>query len=580
MFSQLSKMRFLYLIFFCFAVLSAKAQVYPPNFKCVQNDTLRWDAYNNTCGLFQRFLVYGSQSKAGPYVQLAAITNINTTSFFHVHPATESWHYFMQSRHDCPGQPIINSDTLNGSAPETPLIQSVSVENNKAVIEWSASKDKRVAGYVIYRQTATGIQPIDTVFSANKYTDLGSAPDKQRESYYVLALSKCGGTSLFGKPHASLQLKVQQDECEREAILKWNKYKDWAGGAAYHQIWVKQGNQPYVKVDSTAAADTTYLLKGLKDKEKYCFYVRSIQKDNPKYVAKTTETCLLGNLVKSTEFVVVKNLEVNAKNEVSFTWIWNNDADLDSIKIVRSKDGNKYTEVESLPVKTLASEITFSDKTPIGTEKEFYGIYTLDICDNFAFADFHTLNLKGQPKDNLSNILTWGDHFLASPKTEFELYRVVNGTETKIFEGQNKHDYLDPFDALNPDNAIICYYVLAYAFDTLPNGKPIRVRSKSNTVCISQTSTIFMPNAFAPHGVNQNFRPLISFNEQLESYSMTIFDRYGAKLFETTDLTVGWNGKIQNTGSEALQGTYVYYVKTVQKNGKINEKKGSVMLLR
>jgi gliding motility-associated-like protein len=554
--------------------------VYPPNFKCVQNDTLRWEAFNNTCGIFQRYLVYGSQSRTGPYVQIAAITDINITFFYHQHPVNETWYYFMQSRYDCPGQPIFNSDTLDGQAPLAPIIQSVSVENNKAVVEWSLSKDKRIAGYIIYRQTPLGIKPIDTVYSATKFTDLNSFPDKQLESYYVLALSKCGGTSLFGQSHQSIQVKVQQDECERQAILKWNKYKSWSGGIARHEIWVKQGNLPYEKVDTVAANDTIFIYNGLKNNQKYCFYVRSVQKNDNRYAAKTNEVCIVGNVVASTEFVIIKNVEVNTKNEVSFTWIWNNDADLDSIKIKRAVDGKVFTDISSLPVKNYLAENTFTDKNPIGQEREFYGIYSVDICQNFAFAPFFTLDLKGKPQDNRSNLLTWGDHHIKTGKKEYELFRIVNGVESKIWDTEDKHEFVDPFDPLNPDNAIICYYVVAYAYDTLPNKKPIKVRSKSNTVCVSQTASIFTPNAFAPRGINQEFRPLISFSDQLASYSMVIFDRYGAKVFETTDLDKGWNGKVENTGRELSQGTYVYYIKTVQKNGKQNEVKGTVTLLR
>jgi hypothetical protein len=53
----------------------ATAQVYPPNFQCVQNDTLRWESVSNPCGPFQKYLIYGSQNKTGPYIQLAAITD-------------------------------------------------------------------------------------------------------------------------------------------------------------------------------------------------------------------------------------------------------------------------------------------------------------------------------------------------------------------------------------------------------------------------------------------------------------------------------------------------------------------------
>jgi gliding motility-associated-like protein len=572
--------RYLFIsIFLIFIAHLAQAQVYPPNFQCVQNDTLRWENVQNPCGVFQRFLIYGSQNKTGPYVQIASITDINVNLFYHVHLPNQSWYYFMQSRHDCPGQPTINSDTLNGSSPATPLLNTVTVEGNKAQVEWQLSTDKKVNGYIIYKATSAGIKPIDTVFNDNKYRDLNSSPDKKREIYYVLAMNRCGGTSIFGKPHQSIQAFVKQDECEREAILTWNRYKDW-GGIAKHEIWVKQGNLPYSKVDTVAGKDTTFIYKGLKDKEKYCFYIRSVQQGNPKIVAKTNEVCIVGNLVESTEFIIVKNIEVNSKGEASFTWIWNNTADLDSIKIKRALDGKTFKDISSLSVKNYTSENTFMDKTPIGgKDKEYYGIYTSDICDNYAFAPFYTIDIKGKAEDSHSNTLNWTAHHLGK-NVDYELYRSAKGVDTKVWDAKDKFQFIDTFDPLNPDNVVLCYYVVAYAWDTFPNGKQVRVRSKSNTVCVSQTASIFAPNAFAPRGINQEFRPQISFNEQLESYLMEIYDRNGAKIFETKELSIGWNGKVNNNGSEMQQDVYVYFIRAIQKNGKVNETKGTVMLLR
>lgn len=576
-------MRYFYFILFYFFLAQnhLDAQVYPPTLKCIQNDTIRWEPFNNTCGSFQRFLIYGSLSKAGPYVLIASISDFNVNSFFHIHPKNENWHYFMQSRHDCPGQPLINSDTLDGSSPIPPIIQAVSIEGKNIVVSWEPSKDKRVSGYIVYKQTDLGIKPVDTLYSATKFVDINSTPEKKRETYYVLALNKCGGTSLFGKAHKSIQLSVLQDECERAAILRWNPYKDWEKGISKHEIWMREGNQPYVKIDSVNAKDTFFVYKGLKDTEKYCFYVKSVQKENPNYAANTNEVCIVGNVVKSIEFIVIKNLEINKSGETSCTWIWNNDADLDSIKIKRAIEGGDFKEINSLPVKNYGAEITYVDKTPQdNTQRNFYEIYSLDICDNYTLARFPTIHITGKPQDNRSNFITWTSHFIDDINTEYELYRTVNNIETKIWETKNEFEYTDPFDPLNPDNAVICYHIVSYAFDTLPNGKPIRVRSKSNTTCVSQTAGLFVPNAFAPRGVNQEFRPLISFNDQIDSYSMRIFDKYGALVFESNTIEIGWNGKVNNNGRELSQETYVYHIEMKQKNGKVNTQKGTVFLLR
>lgn len=574
-------MRFLYtLILTVFVVFFAKAQVFPPFLKCIQNDTLRWDAANNTCGAFQRYLIYGSIDKAGPYVQLGSISTNGSGSFYHSHPVGQTWYYFMQSRFDCPGQPIISSDTLTGDSPEVPIIRSVSVENGKAQVQWNPAKDKRIFAYIIYKVKPNGVQPIDTVYSNTVYIDNNSDPTTQREQYYVLGLDRCGNTSIFGEPQRSSLLSVKQDACKQAAVLTWNEYA-WNTGVASYEIYVKVGNSFYKKVGSTLPKDTTFTYTGLKNKEKYCFYVKAIQ-EKTGYSAKTNELCLTGAVVNATEYIIVKNVTVASDGKVSFTWIWNSDAALEAIKIKRSDNGTDFKEIASLPTANYAQEITYTDNTATNGAKTFYTIFAQNQCGDVATETFFTTNIQASVLDNRSNNITWTPHFLsASAKTDYELYKVIKGSETKIWDAKDKNEFVDPFDPLDPDNAQICYYVIAFSWDTIPaTGKAVRVRSSSNLSCVSQASNIFAPNAFAPKGRNQEFRPLISFTEQIATYSVQVFDRYGAEVFQTNDYTVGWNGRLNNSGREMPQDVYVYYVKIVQKNGKINDAKGTVTLLR
>ncbi|MBI5916207.1 MAG: gliding motility-associated C-terminal domain-containing protein, partial [Bacteroidetes bacterium] len=85
------------------------------------------------------------------------------------------------------------------------------------------------------------------------------------------------------------------------------------------------------------------------------------------------------------------------------------------------------------------------------------------------------------------------------------------------------------------------------------------------------------PNAFAPEGFNQEFRPLIVLGD-LTKYEMRIFDRYGQEVFVSTVPDEGWNGK--KDGRDLAQGVYVYTINVTQASGKKTEKRGTVLLLR
>ncbi|MBK8489942.1 MAG: gliding motility-associated C-terminal domain-containing protein [Saprospirales bacterium] len=140
---------------------------------------------------------------------------------------------------------------------------------------------------------------------------------------------------------------------------------------------------------------------------------------------------------------------------------------------------------------------------------------------------------------------------------EYELYRIVNGLpQLEATLDPATTSYTDEIDPQNPDEAQVCYYLLARGGVYLPDGSSPPVVSRSNTVCLDQHPIVLLPNAFAPNGVNQEFRPAIQYPNSITSYRLQIYNRYGQLLFETTNWSEGWNGKHQ--GREMPQGMYVY----------------------
>jgi len=95
---------------------------------------------------------------------------------------------------------------------------------------------------------------------------------------------------------------------------------------------------------------------------------------------------------------------------------------------------------------------------------------------------------------------------------------------------------------------------------------------------------INMPSAFSPNGDGRNdiFYVLAGIDATLVK-QFSIFNRWGQVVFETANIRTndprhGWNGMYK--GVEAAPGTYVYFVKMPDANGKDNIYKGTVVLLR
>lgn len=96
-------------------------------------------------------------------------------------------------------------------------------------------------------------------------------------------------------------------------------------------------------------------------------------------------------------------------------------------------------------------------------------------------------------------------------------------------------------------------------------------------IFVAPDSYIDVPNAFAPgRGENGTFKPVHLGNATLKSFS--IYDRWGVKVFESTNMNEGWDGTYG--GKPQPLGVYVYVLEAVTAKGRVITKQGNVTLLR
>jgi len=102
-------------------------------------------------------------------------------------------------------------------------------------------------------------------------------------------------------------------------------------------------------------------------------------------------------------------------------------------------------------------------------------------------------------------------------------------------------------------------------------------QSESNTIKIVKEPTSYIPNAFAPDGVNKIFKPVCVYVDA-DSYDFKIFNRWGELLFQTKDVQTGWDGDFN--GKPAPQGVYTYVITYKLDEKKSVVKRGTVLLMR
>jgi len=101
--------------------------------------------------------------------------------------------------------------------------------------------------------------------------------------------------------------------------------------------------------------------------------------------------------------------------------------------------------------------------------------------------------------------------------------------------------------------------------------------SVSDNIIITDCPIIGVPTAFSPNGDGQNDILYVK-SAGLNSLSFIIFDRWGQRVFSTSDVTVGWDGTFKGKAQE--MDVYVYYLQATLADGTPIEQRGKITLLR
>jgi gliding motility-associated-like protein len=94
---------------------------------------------------------------------------------------------------------------------------------------------------------------------------------------------------------------------------------------------------------------------------------------------------------------------------------------------------------------------------------------------------------------------------------------------------------------------------------------------------LAPSNIIFIPDAFSPNGDGCNDKLFVRGNNVQELY-FAVYDRWGEKVFETTDKNNGWDGSYK--GSQLSGAVFVYYCKGKYTDGLEFKQKGDVTLVR
>ncbi len=157
---------------------------------------------------------------------------------------------------------------------------------------------------------------------------------------------------------------------------------------------------------------------------------------------------------------------------------------------------------------------------------------------------------------------------------------IFQGTNTVISVETDGVSYVwSPAESLNCEdcastNATPDSTTLYIVTVTAANGCAI---SDSVMVRVVPVVAIGLPSAFSPNGDQVNDILKVE-GAGIEKINLTIYNRYGEKVFESNEKEIGWDGKFK--GKKENPGIFVYTLEYVLSSGETGTLKGSITLVK
>lgn len=545
----------------------------------IQQDSVQWSA--EPCADFIAYEVYGRNNSQMPYSLLQTINDPLQLVVVQSNVGEVFWEY--QIKMVCASQ-TYTTIAVDNQRPITPDLTRVYIANNKPVLEWQSSPSSDVIGYQIYKENPYGsgnFYPyplLNELQTGNQFVDINATELLVR--YAIVAVSPCN-KSLLGEgnldgttgPHTSIVINnISVDACSRELTIDWNPYENWRSGVEKYEIWASiNGANPSIVATTTS---TSYVLFPVEDNTNMSFYIKAIELNGNGNSAVSNTKDIYIQTNRPLQFAYINSITYNADGEIDLTWKWDINADFTVGELIKNDAASLYMSSNPTQMQNAILDNNISIENP-----PYYQIKTTDGCGAITLSEIaKPITLKAEAQDGYLNKITWTSLTLPDfSLSEYYLYKVVGTNVQRIAILQDTF-FVDEINTRQENQYEACYYVIANGSISPQNHPMVYTNSRSNTACALQNGILVFPNAFSPQGHNRYFKPAMVFGKSIENYTMQIYDRYGAIVYTSNDVYVGWNG--EKDGEDLPMGVYVYLVQYTQPDGKTINEKGTVMLLR
>lgn len=482
------------------------------------------------------------------------------------------------------------------SDPGIPLVTTVTVDSltGFAQLEWLQPTATDLTGYIIYQCIGNSQIELETISnpSAISFLDVTSSPGTSPENYLVSSFDNCptpnlsptvlpGAAAICPNDQSSIYLDYQWVVCQDFVALSWTLPPWGEDGLAYIEVYRRTNNGVDELLESITAAEYEFRDESISPNLTYSYFIKAYSSD-PSVQGSTAlsniQTLEVIAPPLPTEFSLV-SASITSATEIEIKLSTNPTTTPFKYALLRKAENESFYRDIDFEITQTLTNLTFSDTD---VEPEIYSyeyvIALINECsDTSAISNIgKTILLSGLANpDNLVNTISWsGYEGWTTGIDSYEIYRTIDGGVPQFLASNqaNIKFFEDNVGEFLTTKGEFCYQIKA-----IENANPIsNANSSSNEVCVTQTPKIWIPNAFSINGINDEFKPVISFAD-FTTYRMIIYSRWGQQIFESRDIDLGWDGT--KNGNLIPEANFMYYIEIQDGSGKLYEERGSLTML-
>ena len=445
----------------------------------------------------------------------------------------------------------------------------------KLNIHWEANEQKAFDQYQVLAQQKdqNDVRAIATIDERDQ-TKLTYKPNGSSGGYRLMVQGQCGRSSDTSELHSPAKIQVASPKLFTNR-LSWTGYKGWSQvkgyeihaareGENFKAIDTVPGNQTVYSNEDLCRGDYHYQVVALHPGKAFKSWSNPAVK-SPKYKRPEYKRPMLSTTVLNGNLNTTWNHPVNWEPR--------------SYAIQRkSKDDANWQKV----AEGIKDNDWVDSSVAVNDASYQYRISALNHCDEpspeAGLSSSILLNAKSRQegiKLVWESDAQWQNHVASyeiqlkqGKKQDFRTIQTVSGDQTA---------YSDKVTREVSDTALI-YRIKAH--------QSTGNISVSNETSAIQKAKVYVPNAFTPNndGLNDEFKVEGKALKNLDGegfaqFELAIFNRWGERVFKTNDPTQGWDGT-DASGKELSQGTFIFKLNAVSKNGESFAKKGKLTLIR